>query len=228
MAKTLEVNVKRRRWLQFRLKWLLLFVAVLSAPLSWLGWKLEEKRRERWAEKELGKFSVAIMRNYVADEDPFGRVELPNNSLVGQPRRDVADDDPFGDVESPPPPGPAWLRRLFGDDFFVHVELVYCWESKLDPDINLDHASGPAREGMSDNPPVNDGALVYLRYFPNLRELSLDGSEVTDAGLRHLYSLSRLESLDLKDTKVSAGAAANLRKMLPNCKITMERSSRGR
>lgn len=196
--------MKHRRWLQFRLKWLLLFVAVLSAPLSWLGWKLEEKRRERWAEKELGKFSVAIMLNYVTDEDPFG------------------------DVESPPPPGPAWLRRLFGDDCFVHVESVCCWESKLDPDINLDHVSGPAREGMSDNPPLNDGALVYLRYFPNLRELSLDGSEVTDAGLRHLYSLSRLESLDLKDTKVSAGAVANLRKMLPNCKIKMERSSRGR
>ena len=57
-----ETNTaRRRRWLQFRLKWLFVLVAVLAAPLSWLGWKLEEKRRERWAEAELSRFDVCII-----------------------------------------------------------------------------------------------------------------------------------------------------------------------
>lgn len=180
---------------QFRLKWLLILIAVLSAPLSWLGWKLDEKRRERWAEHELSKFSIAI----VYDGPP-------------------AEDDPFADVEEPPP-GPAWLRRILGDDFFLHVDSVYSWPSKLDPDADPAHLSGPAREGMNDVPPLNDAALAYLRYLPKLRSLSLAGAKITDAGLRQLYTVSALESLDLRETKVSAGAVAELRKALPKCKI---------
>lgn len=189
---------RRRRWLQFRLKWLLIFITVLAVPLSWLGWKLEEKRRERWAKAELKKFSVFLLSDApVPDEDPFGADEKP--------------------------PGPAWLRRMLGDDFFIHVESVRSWPSKLDPDIDLEELSYPAQEGMSDEPPLNDAGLVYLRHLPKLRGLSLDGCEVTDAGLPQLYSLSRLESLSLIETKVSPNAVAELRKALPHCEISYER-----
>lgn len=164
-----------RRFLQFRLKWLLVFVAVLAAPLSWLGWKLEEKRRERWAEGELERYCAYL---YVSDD------ALSNNV----------------------PPGPLWLRRLLGDDFFLHVSTVECRSPELARRENV----GPA---------IDDAGLIYLRYLPRLRTLYLAECRVTDAGLSHLRPLKGLESLDLRGTEVSEAAVAELRKALPNCEI---------
>jgi hypothetical protein len=72
----------RRRWFQFRLKWLLVFITVLAAPLSWLGWTLEEKRRERWAEAELQKFALQLIHDAQSD-DPFAE-ELPPGPACGR------------------------------------------------------------------------------------------------------------------------------------------------
>jgi len=189
------MNQRPRRWLKFRLKWLLVFMAVLAVPLSWLGWKLEERRRERWAEAELAKFSVELIRDAPEADDPFGETI---------------------------PPGPAWLRRILGDDFFIHVKAVECWPSALDGDIDVEALSGPQREELSDDPPLTDAELAYLRYLPRLQAVHLEGAEVTDEGLPQLYSLSRLESLDLSETKVSTKAVAELRKALPQCRIVYE------
>ena len=45
----------RRRWYQFSLRTLLILVTLSAVPLSWLGWKLEQGRRQRdtmaWVEK---------------------------------------------------------------------------------------------------------------------------------------------------------------------------------
>ena len=45
----------RRRWYQFSLRTLLIVVTVSAVPLGWVGWKLEQGRRERaviaWVEK---------------------------------------------------------------------------------------------------------------------------------------------------------------------------------
>lgn len=154
--------------LQFRLKWLLILIAVLSAPLSWLGWKLEEKRRERWAVAEIRRMASVVLDNY----DLRTRFE----------------DEP---------PGPVCLRRLLGDDFFVHVEIVM-----------LKPGSAPA-----------DDALIYLQYCAQLRDLDLTGCKVTDSALVQLRQLCALEYLDVTDTKLSADGIAALQQALPNCKI---------
>lgn len=177
---------RRRRWLQFRLKWLLVFITVLAVPLSWLGWKLEQKRRERWAEQELEKFSLLIVHEHPDWHDPcYGKP-----TLLG------------------------WLMRMLGEDFFVHVHTVDCWYSRLD-------LPGPvlANKGISDDPPLTDAGLSYLRYLPKLRILSLGGAKVTDAGLSQLQSLPRLERLDVTGLRVSAGVVDKLQKALPRCRI---------
>jgi hypothetical protein len=56
----------------------------------------------------------------------------------------------------------------------------------------------------------------------NLRELDLAGSQVTDAGLEHLYGLTALEHLDLADTDVTERAIRALAVHLPNCEIFTE------
>ncbi len=41
---------RRRRWYQFSLRTLMLFMVVCAIPSAWVGWKLEATRRERVAE----------------------------------------------------------------------------------------------------------------------------------------------------------------------------------
>ncbi|HEX7379663.1 MAG TPA: hypothetical protein VF278_21245 [Pirellulales bacterium] len=182
--------MKHRRWLQFRLKWLLLFVTVLSAPLSWLGWRLEEKRRERWAEDKLSKLSVRIIFEYP----------------------DL--DDLFGDGKSPPS---RWFKRLLGKDVFVHVTIVNSCYSTVDLGVNARPLA--MNVGITDRPPLTDADLVHLRHFPGLQVLTLEGSQVTAAGLSQLRQLSQLELLDLGWIQPSDRTLAELRKALSNCKI---------
>lgn len=44
-----DCNTQRLRWFQFRLRTLLVAILLLSLPLSWFGWRLEEARRQRKA-----------------------------------------------------------------------------------------------------------------------------------------------------------------------------------
>ena len=52
-------TTKPRRWFRFRLRTLLILVTVLSVPIGWIGWELDQRRRERkvtaWVE-EMGGF----------------------------------------------------------------------------------------------------------------------------------------------------------------------------
>ncbi len=44
-------------------------------------------------------------------------------------------------------------------------------------------------------------------------------SGLSDAGIKHLAGLAKLEALDLRRTKASAAGIAELQKALPKCKI---------
>jgi len=85
--------------------------------------------------------------------------------------------------------GPAWLRRLLGDDFFDDV---------LYAEVNTDEE------------------LANVRYFPRLRSLCLCApgrmlwSSVTDSGLKNIRYLTELRELDLSSTRVSDSALDNI------------------
>ena len=55
--------------------------------------------------------------------------------------------------------------------------------------------------------------------LPNLRTLSLAGTDVTDAGLAHLAGLPNLKTLYLGDTQVTDVGVAKLKMALPNVVI---------
>ncbi|MFZ4789494.1 MAG: protein kinase domain-containing protein [Candidatus Competibacteraceae bacterium] len=76
--------------------------------------------------------------------------------------------------------------------------------------LNLDNCSS-----------LTDAGLAYLRNLTNLQRLHLRGCEnLTDAGLAHLQSIKSLQSLFLGCTKITNTGLEELRKKLPNIKIT--------
>jgi hypothetical protein len=93
-------------------------------------------------------------------------------------------------------PGPLWLHKLLGRDFFDTVALASLAETA-----------------------VTDAYLEQLKRLPHLRQLYLDRTQVTDAGLEHLTRLTRLQALSLADTKVTDQGVNKLQQALPNCKI---------
>jgi hypothetical protein len=61
--------------------------------------------------------------------------------------------------------------------------------------------------------------LVHLKGLRRLRELNLDDTKITDAGLAHLKELTKLRCLSICGTEVSDAGVRDLQKALPNVKI---------
>ena len=94
---------------------------------------------------------------------------------------------------------------------------------------------GPGLTHLHDQPELSDLSLACptlsdlgvkpLAGLKRLQRLSLAGSAMTDAGLRHLEEgLTNLTALDLRKTKASAQGIERLQKALPNCKIEWDGS----
>lgn len=123
--------------------------------------------------------------------------------------------------------GPAWLRKLVGDDKYFY---------------------DPAGVHFNTQPNLTDDQLRqvvrHLEGFDRLRDLTLAGSDVTDAGLAHLGPLAgKLQHLDVSNTSITDGglmhlqtitslkvlritntsitdaAATKFQKVLPECKV---------
>jgi hypothetical protein len=76
----------------------------------------------------------------------------------------------------------------------------------------------PVIEVDLSNTPTFDQDLALLAGLPQLRTLILHHTAVTEAGLRHLHSLTGLHTLDLRGIQVSAAARKALRRALPDLK----------
>jgi len=142
------------------------------------------------------------------------------------------------------PPGPAWLRKLIGDEYFFRVFWIQLNRSQFRDvslaaisrladvkrlalnnnkisDAGLVHLKGLTHLDMlalSDNNVTDDG-LVYLKGLTNLRYLYLNRIEITDAGLKHLNGMTKLQLLSLHGTHVTEEGIERLQQTLPNCTI---------
>jgi hypothetical protein len=88
----------------------------------------------------------------------------------------------FHELYTPFPemPGPVWLQKCLGTDFFADVFQVALHGTQV-TDATLEHISGLTR----------------------LQFLFIDDTEVTDAGLVHLHGLRQLKILVLHHTQVT-------------------------
>jgi len=95
-------------------------------------------------------------------------------------------------------PGPNWLRRWLGNDFFATVKRV------------------TFRTGND----LTDAELVHFERLNGVKELNLQDAYVTNAGVFRLAQLKAMRVLKLEGTHVTAVGVAELRKALPDCEIS--------
>ena len=86
----------RRRWFQYSLRTLLLFMLLVSIGMSWVAVRIQRARRQREAVEAIQKLGGLVRYDY--------QVQQSGNPLPGAG-----------------PPGPAWLRNLLGEDIFARV-----------------------------------------------------------------------------------------------------------
>ena len=99
------------RWYQYRLRTLLLVVLLMSLPLSWLAVKMDRVKKERKAVAEIVTLG--------------GRVEYDYQLQHRRLHSGVRNLRSMRDLPKPAkPPGPMWLRKVLGDDFFATVVRV--------------------------------------------------------------------------------------------------------
>ena len=89
----------KRRWYQFRMRTLLVFVLLLSVPLSWFAWKLQKARRQREAVEAIVEAGGYVYYDFQIDETG-------------------------AEITGAQPTAPVWLRKSLGDDFFRAVTTV--------------------------------------------------------------------------------------------------------
>jgi hypothetical protein len=67
-----------------------------------------------------------------------------------------------------------------------------------------------------------DNDLLLLDLFEHLGQLNLKGAPITDAGLKHLYNMKTLWSVDLYDTQVTKKGVDELKRALPKVNISWD------
>jgi hypothetical protein len=213
----------KRRWFQYSLRTLLIFVTLCAVACSWLAVKMRQARIQREAVEAILKTGCCMVV-YDYEYDLLG-----NWTLNAQPH------------------GPVWMRNLLGIDFFNTVIEVGGVESGarealshlkdlpklqtinfvnvevIDDDLkniqDLTHLQEILFIGVV-NTKITDHGLVSLKRLTNLQGLHLTCSGITDNGLKHLMELSRLQQLSLYlNNNITDAGIKDLQKALPKLKI---------
>ena len=174
------------RWrFQYSIRSLLVLVVAVVLPFSWLAVEMKAAREQHDSVEALAKVRGKIFYEwqFVAD----GNL-LPNAQ----------------------PPGPEWLRKLLGGDFFTTVvgaDLANS-VSRLTNDVSDAGLAHLARLSQLqwlwlDRTKITDAGLVYLKGLTQLKVLYLNDTQITDAGLAHLAGLKQLEALILDFTQIT-------------------------
>lgn len=105
---------------------------------------------------------------------------------------DVAASKPSG------PRAPAWMRELFGDDYFRRITLVQISGQTLDDLSPLENFNALEHLTISDCEVADVEPLSRLK---SLKELNVDGCNLSD--LSPLANLRGLEKLSVKQNRIS-------------------------
>jgi hypothetical protein len=180
-ARIVKRLTPKRRWVQFSLVTMFLFVTVLCMGLALVVGPADRQRQAVAAIKALG-----------------GSVVYAN------PNPGVSDAFPR-----------SFLRRWLPRDFFDEVREINVQSSKV-TDAGLKRLKGLTRLDalrLLDATNITNAGLAHLRGLTRLKALWLRNSQVTDAGLTHLRGLTGLRQLRLDGTQVTNGGLAQLQRL---------------
>lgn len=218
-----------RRLFQFRMRTLLLLMAILPPLLGWWSYKA---RQQREAVAVIQGALGSISYDFITIESspprylPTWLVEalgvdyFANVVFVRFSEEEVADDCLVQLQRLPT------LRRLdvikskFTGKGLEHLKrltglkmLVLRGSKVNDADLkNLVSMKGLAFLELT-NTQITDAGLEHVNGLTKVRQLFLDGTQVSDAGLKHLKSLQALLILSIAHTKVTDAGLDNLREL---------------
>ena len=183
------------RWrFQFSIRLLLVLMLAVALPCSWLSVEIRNAERQRVAAEEVRKHGGwGPGDSSAGDVTPGGLVMYdcaydPTGRFLGD--------------RSPIPPGPAWLRRMLGEQFFTHVIAA-----SVSTDEGLEHLQAfPRLKSLELFNEIGGPSLEKLATLPTLQELHLKDAGVTDATFEHLRRVTQLQELDIERRGNFAGA----------------------
>ena len=111
------------------------------------------------------------------------------------------------------PAGPKWLKKLLGDDYFQRPVWIQFWgAAKNDRWVAAVNDLPSTKYLLLAHGDVTDEMLARLSVLPNLEEVHLSGSAVTDTGIRQMtHKFPRLRWLTAEGTNVTDRALDDLK-----------------
>ena len=178
---------------QYSLRSLLIFMLLASIGMAWFFPRLRAARQQRDAVAAIRAIGAKVTYDYQAEwyAQPRGSTAPTPELLKAWSRQKTFRySDEFHDYVVPPP-GPAWARTLLGVDYLADViEVGHFWPI----------SGNRCRAGPN---PITDACLEQIAKLPRLRVLNLEGSEVSDDGLKLLKGLRGLRKLNLWQTRIT-------------------------
>ena len=205
--------------IRFSLRELLALVTVLAILLAFGGNRMRSARRQRHL--------ITLIQWYGGEDHHDFNFRNATERMVRVPNTDFC----------PALPGPVWLRKCIGDEYFVNVAEAFFFDKSshrvLDDAMLLDFAEAiraqtlPRPRGLVfADVLVTDVGLTSLSTFPDLTSLHIiNCPDVTDAGLMHIELLTKLRRLDLRGSSVTDRGLARLSHLKELRELSLKRTA---
>ncbi len=222
---------KRRRWLQFTMRGLIVLMVLAAIGAFWLRNEVQRAREQRLATEKATELHANLQYansgpgwlESLLGEDIFLKVERAETRQSTTTDLDMAwlaalDDLQVLSFAAIPETVP---RPRMGDSTVAHVADMHELRILSVPRFDLsDHGA----QALRNHPEmeelelretlITDAGLAYISGMHKLQRLDLSVlSGVTDAGLIHLRRLKELQSLSLNGTNVSGTGLEHLSQM---------------
>lgn len=174
---------RRRRWLQFSLRSLLIAMLVFGLLLGWLAYQIQ---------------LVAAQANAAAEIDRLGGNAMECHLM--------ATNDVLRDYS------PTWLQDSMGEKYFETINYASL-DKATDDDLVLFQSLSKLRALHLNSPHVTDDGLIHLRPLRQLESLSFVGANITDRGLIPICQFTNLQYLNLSSTRITDAGLAKISKL---------------
>jgi Leucine-rich repeat (LRR) protein len=194
---------RKRRWFQFSLRTLFVFILICAVAASWLGRKIERKREEQVAVTAIAE-SGSIVRYDGSKFEPTGPKWL--RRLLGNGFFSEVSGIEFHKATD------AQLEYL---DALPQLQYLTLTGNDI-TDAGLIHLKGltQLRSLFLEKTKITDAGLAELQDLPHLEALYLWKTKVTDAGLERLKELTGLMDLQLDSCNVTDAGLKNIKGLL--------------
>ena len=189
-------RLSRRPRIRFSLRFLFIAVLLISVPLSWFAYHYHRVEAQRGA--------IVRLRQYLYEN------ECSSYGIRYAYEYEIINEGGEQNVHLAEPPGPAFLRRMFGEDFFTSVASVEITGGETNQpnatplDVSAFRAFPELKSLDLSNVKLKSSDLIALSELHEIQYLDLGGTAVQDKDLGFLANMHELRSLELQSTQISS------------------------